>query len=374
MIYGIICWSIITFLNPNNSFGVQTALGLGVCSAYLSYFLFKKVHLLIGVAYLYYSIIAIRLIMFPMKYWAGFEISSVVGFESLVIEAHFYLTVITMCFALMREETYRQIKRGFIYLAVIDALVIWVRFMEGRLPFFLFNNPAIDVTFIACVLPLIYEHAKRRLTPHLTWILMFIVGAPCIFTKTSSGILGLGMGLSSYLWATNGFKRKHFMIGFYSAGLIAWFGWFLQGDELFNSSGRFGVWKMAMHYFWQSANIWLGTGAGTYQMYGPGLQIAQSIIDKSMADIPGFFWMHNSWLQTMFETGVLGVFFAALIFIVSLFGLKRYPSLFSSLVTWGALAVIQMPCNHFLLATLAAFLVTQSFRPPKEESRYQTSY
>lgn len=359
-----LAWTGVSGLGPIHTFPVQLAMAYFLLAVYLGGFLARQVHWSVGAAYFYFALISIRPLVFPQAAFKGFQIEEVVGFEALVTHALLYMTLIVVSFSVMSKRFLNSVERFLVYTALINAFVLNYKYIRGEIPYFLFNNPALDVSFIACALPLIFRFKEKFINnPWFSILLLSNAILPCIYTKTASGILGLGLSVALYLWSAKGFKLRYLQIGAVFAGVVAVLGWFLQGDDLVQSSGRVGVWKLVMGYWWKDSNIWIGNGAGTFQMYGPALQISNALLQgQTDGLISGFFWMHNDPLQILFETGILGFMFSGLVVTVALWRSRTQPYLFSGIVTYVALSVIQMPLRHVLLTFLGAFLLIRAFR------------
>lgn len=350
---------------PLDTFTIQTAMGLSVASLYFSYLL-GKIHWQLALAYTYFSITAISRFIFPVYFFPGFDLPEVVGFESLVMHAHLYLTCIALTFYCMRDEDLEKIEGLFLLFGILDSLAITIKFISGKGPYFLFNNPAIDVSFISCLIPICLKRLQSRFKNHIAIILFGMFVAPCIYTVTSSGILGLGIGVGTWLVAKNKFKSSYLTTGAIIALSIAMVGFLMQGSNLVASSGRYNVWGQAMEFWWRAINKWFGAGAGTYYMMGPAIQVTNADLSSGHAQIAGFFWLHNDWLQILFETGIIGLLLTISIFALTLNKAKRFPEIFAGLLTFGAIAIIQMPLRWILFSCLGAFFIRKSFSALKE--------
>jgi hypothetical protein len=138
--------------------------------------------------------------------------------------------------------------------------------------------------------------------------------------------------------------------------MVALVGAKMQGQYLLNGSGRYEVWKMSLNFLFNEANPWLGLGSGTFTMFGPALQMREAV-QNNIQGFPGFFWMHNDWLQVLFETGIIGVGFCVLIFLKALWDSKKNAELFACILTYGAISITQMPIRWFIFSLLGAYLV-----------------
>ncbi len=75
-----------------------------------------------------------------------------------------------------------------------------------------------------------------------------------------------------------------------------------------------------------------------------------------------FVWMHNDWLQILFELGIIGLA-AAIIFYICLikhsWNKKNY--LFPIVCTYGFISLTQMPLRVFVFQLLGACLIMMAF-------------
>lgn len=132
----------------------------------------------------------------------------------------------------------------------------------------------------------------------------------------------------------------------------------VQGNVLFNPSGRFGQWKILMDWWSWSASPWFGAGAGTSVVLMPYAQKLAGVKD-------GFYmWAHNDWLQILFEQGVVG-FAAAILAVCGVIFLtvkKRDRTLLAALVGYAGMAVFNYPLHLPVHAAVGAWLVALSVK------------
>lgn len=359
----VVIWSIGVQIKIFDSFHRQTFMGMAMLDLFLAYYLYKNCHKVAGIAFGYFSLNSIARIVFPQSFWPTFQLEEIVGFESLVSAGHLYMILILIFFILLPKDSYKDLKKLFLAFAILDSAILTIRWCLGLNPYFLFNNPAIDASFISCCIPLVSEVSKKYLTKFVYILSMALFCAPCILTKTSSGILGLSL-FFILSWAE--------LKGLLTFCLVAIVGFIMQGESILNSSGRFNIWSMCMKYWVQNVDPFIGAGIGTFQMYGPAIQIADALIRKQPEGtmIPGFLWMHNDWLQILFETGAIG-----LILIVALYGIslkKSYNSVtFQVLIIFGAISLIQMPLRHIIFTCLGVFAMIEALRSTeKQDGKY----
>ena len=360
-------WSLAVWIIPLHSFRLQTIFGLGCFSLYMAHILSKRFHPVVGISFFYFSFHSIIRFIFPQFFWSDFELSEVVGFESLVSEAYIYMLSFAVLFLFVRKKDFIFLEYLFIGFAAIDAAVLLFKCLRpydagdlAQTPWFLFNNSAIDSSFIACCLPFVHKHLSKRFFRLSYFAIISLFIAPCILTKTASGVLGIGLFLSFTFW--NSYQRsiKDLPAMISVGGIVAWIGYFLQSDALFDGSGRFAIWKLALSY-WRQYHMMVGTGLGTFQMYGPALQLAEiAAAGKGGSPVAGFTWLHNDLLQILFESGLIGLLLAMAVFAITARRAWRDPTVFTSLMIFVSLSFIQMPLRWFVFTLLGAFLVAHS--------------
>lgn len=324
-----------------NLHSAQYDLGMFILCIFMSLFFGKIYNPLVGWAYAYYSLHTAFRIAFVTRMFPHFEIEVFPSLEAILSEGLFQITAMLFLFSFFKV----RLKEFFMALCVVDSGVILFKIILQKDPYFIFNNPAIDSAFIACCIPMFM---KKKYSPFL----LLAVGA-CILTKTSTGILGLGVAFSSFI-LTSAKDIRIFVIGLFCSPLVALIGAKMQGKQLVNGSGRYEVWKLAIDYLHQE-NPLFGFGSGTFAIYGPALQMEQAI-KNNLTGFPGFFWAHNDWLQIAFELGYFGLLIALFLFAYTLFRARKNPELFSCIMTFGAVATTQMPLRWFIFSLLGMYL------------------
>ena len=356
-------WVEILGLNLMRSYPTQLAMGYLLLFASLAWILADKTTPLIGLSYFYFALTSIPRFAFPQEIWAGLDLATIAGFQALIGESLLYITLIAFVFAYLNDEAMAFVGRFFIMAGIFTSIILYVNKIAGKDLFFLFNNTAIDVAFLSCLIPSIFTATKKYLSPKLHWLATLLFCAPCIFTMTSTGILGLGLAFVFLLWGELSFSKKYFPLALSVLGAVVGLGVLLQGEVLFNSSGRFGIWKMAFNFWKDNVNVAYGTGLGTYQMWGIWLQLQN--IPEGQTNFPGFFWMHNDWLQILFEIGIAGFVLTFLVYATALWNARKNLSVFASLALYGSIAIIQMPLRHLLFACLGAYFLRLAIQVPR---------
>lgn len=361
----------------------QGYLGIFIFSVIISVKLWKKYHPVVSILYLYTSLLALVYIIVPLFFYKGnpsLETTVILGLQTLTFYTFLYNIVLVVPFLFMKKEHENEFVVGIALLALVDAYILFIKILLGKLPYWLMNNPAIDVSFISCVIPFLITWALGNFSWTKKNVLKVIglVGVPvfaCIASKTSSGVLGVGVGIASFFWSRNGLKKVYLYIATGFAAIVAGVGYLMQKGQLFEGSGRYLVWQHSIE-FWNSQVYNLnapyiphsiGAGLGSFFMYGPTLQMEESI-KNGWNSLDIFFWLHNDWLQVLFETGYIGVLLTIIMFAMAVYKSRHIPTVFASLLTYGAISFIQMPLRHAIFAFFGLFLIAQAFSASKESA------
>lgn len=358
-------WCGLLALVPEDLRRTQDCLMFVALFALVSAQLWKKIKPVVGIAYGYFTITASIALVFPREFFRGFDLETIAGFEALVSQGILTLTLTALI------ATFANLSRAgqfFRILAYVNALVLCSKWALGGVPHFLLSNPAWDATFVAIMLPFFFERTYSGAKTLLYFIPLIPLILACFITDSSSGIAGFGIALGTYLWAKDKFSlRATVSLVLIGLGVTA-LGVALQGEALLVGSGRFHIWELAVEFI-QTEGKRFGQGIGTFHVYGPTLQLAE-LMRQGLKDveIPGFMWMHNEWLQVLFEAGYLGLGMAAAVFTTAIYEARKAPAKFAALMTFGALAFTQPLLRNHLTAVLGAYLLVMAFRPA-EESR-----
>jgi O-antigen ligase len=78
---------------------------------------------------------------------------------------------------------------------------------------------------------------------------------------------------------------------------VALAGYLTQGAGLYSSPGRLRMWAAYMDWWLANASPWFGAGPGSFNWIGP----------LTFMDEYQYYWMHNDWLQILFEYGIIGL-------------------------------------------------------------------
>lgn len=219
-------------------------------------------------------------------------------------------------------------------LVVANAMAIILWFISGKCRAVnscggFMGNPSLAASLMVCALPIIARYNRWILVP---------VG---IAVALSGSSIALGL-MAIYLCFT--FIAHGYLV--VMAASVAPFlaGFLLLGQkELFFSSGRFEVWRVMMKAWASTRNIPFGSGWGTYHVFSIHLQNRANIGPGTHWN-----WLHNDWLQILFEGGAVALVLASLTYTAALLRSVGQRGLWLSVLLYGIFMFLN-PALHYPL-------------------------
>lgn len=213
----------------------------------------------------------------------------------------------------------------------------------------LLMNPSLNATMAAVMLPFAFKYFSRN----LAWGVTGLTLAAAIMGGTS---LGLGM-IAAF------FVLKDWRLIALSPAVIG-LGWlFFGSQELLNSSDRLPMWRFFMEQWAKNkTHWWFGTGFGSFGVFSINLQNAHKMREQYW-----WIWMHNDWLQAVFETGLVGAGLMLATFLDGarkLWARREIPEL-QALLLFGLAMLVNYPLHVGLSCALGAWLVLIALSNPK---------
>lgn len=205
---------------------------------------------------------------------------------------------------------------------VTAALAEGVGILSGSYDLFVGGAPGFGSAYIAAAFPL------------ARWPFQLFLLAPIWKAHGATAFMILGVQLLVYAWL-----HRHRFWPLLGVSLLAGVGYFTQGHELYQDPQRLAMWRAFTDWWWHHANIWVGTGVGTFQWLGPEIQAWTP---------PLWFFLHNDWLQLLFETGIIGLLLAVGIFGWTL--TRARTTLKPTVAGLGAFMLTFAPLHFFLPA------------------------
>ncbi len=347
-----------------------------ILSLFIAIRLMKMTNIFAGIGFLALSINAIYCFTYPVSPFAQFGSNIQYRFDAVTAGSYAFMLAIVCPLLIMKRKHIESVTQGFAWICLMNALVVTWNFFFNGIAIGLLDNPAIDATFIAVTYSILcfrpnkipYDPESPRsvfgFKARFTFDLVATV-APIfaiIVSESSTALVTLIVGWISFLWAKGSLSIRKIGVAFISALSVAAI--VIGPSQFLNSNGRFFQWEIALDFWRLNFNPIFGSGIGTYFVFGPHLQ--HQINPRAQEH---YLWLHNEWLQVLFETGFIGLLIAAGIFLSSLRkSFKNRDSwIFAALMALGFSAFTQMPLRLMSFAFLAAFLAFIALRKNNHE-------
>ncbi len=227
----------------------------------------------------------------------------------------------------------------------------------------LFDCESFDAGIMAAILPVAVVPFALQATAwrgHVLVALSFLVPlAATIVTRTTTGfyiLAAIGVGMAGY---KRGFARKFILS---CTGATVALGLAFAANGLTHTSGRWAGWKFFMKWWGDYGSPWtylVGMGGGTFQYLGTLIQISQKGLDAFTGG--GWLWLHNDWLQILFEYGVLGLLIAGCVFAWAVATSRHRPWVAIGLAAMAFLSTAQFPMHWILTQVWVTILLREAF-------------
>lgn len=245
----------------------------------------------------------------------------------------------------------------------IEALAVFDSALVIAYGFGLFNNGSMDATFIAMTYISIASrpdhpgYRRATLSEGLYYFLAAVLPLVAIFmAKGTASYIVLAASIGAFLFA----KKRYFLCWIGSALTVGIGIYSIKSLYFFQPNGRFKEWHMQMLWWKEHANIWLGTGAGSFEIIGPAVDMLYDGRKSSL-----FLFMHNDYLQALFEFGIVGFSLFMTLLGVCLWKTRNKPWIFASVVALAVAGSMQFPFRFFLTQFWAVILIREAHAKPK---------
>lgn len=177
-----------------------------------------------------------------------------------------------------------------------------------------------------------------------------------LISQSGISYLALLLGFAAYAFSIRP-KLFPWIVGLFliASPLVV----FLKPSVLDHIS-RFNAWPMFFEYWQDTANNFLGWGAGSFSFYGPKTQLVYDfMIERNGDSVTGrwWTWAHNDWLQILFELGIIGFALSVLAYLKLLKMSWRRPALFGAAISFGAIMFGNYPWHAAPTSILGLWLI-----------------
>lgn len=223
------------------------------------------------------------------------------------------------------------------------------------------GNPSLNSSMVACAMPFVFRVLRKR----MAWT----VWGVCLGSVMLSGSsIGMGMMVGAAIlellpWRrleslrlTRGDLFRIVLLGASGVAILLAIGWATVGyRELFSSGNRFKMWEFFMSSWSLPRNIPFGMGFGTFGIFSRVLQDIYQMDPKAW-----WIWLHNDWLQMLFEGGLVGLGLMIATYIEAARKLFResYLAELRALILFGIFMFFNYPLHVGLTCAFGLWLVS----------------
>ena len=339
-------------------------IGIAGMLIFLSGCLFKNLfHRLV---FLSLSIFPMCLVFRPISPYADYG-NAMAGFlESKISQSYLGFLLLILFFKNISYKHLQKVTHAVCIFAVIDSLYCLFHFVtqniRGGRDFWGLMDSS-DSNFMALVFPLVAFVERKNKWLQIAGGLILI--AMILVSKTTTAYcLLVSHGVIFGMYHAGKYKFVIPVIG-----VLIFFGGFLWiGPHFLGHGGRIELWQAAYNYFIENVNIFWGAGLGTFELFGPHIQIQNDL------PRPGYFiWMHNDWLQILFECGAIGLLSTLSLYCMTIVRSIHRPYLACSVIGYGLAMLTQMPLHLFPTFFLGGLFMALVYKKSDEETIKDTS-
>ncbi len=338
----------------------EMTLGLTCMSAFISYYVCKKIHWSVAILFFYCMASGLYITAGAFGY-----------FNNLYLEKHVLTSLLILIlhvvpFAFASDSLIRKMSLFIPCIAIVSmSIILFKLFTVGVRQGGIMNNSSVDPSLLAVCLGSSFSLLPKSFMKSKVMPCLFISFIFCILI--CKGSIGIGaMALCLFLMLITPINSDKIQptvcdlaIGFSIIVFILKLAHLYLGQELFSDSTRFENFKIFYEFWIKNADYLFGTGMGTFWSIGPLLQLKAH---PEMKD--NFFrWLHSDWLQIIFELGFIGLALSLNVvyhFLRSCMRNKEY-SIGVSGLTFCAVMVFNIPTKFFLFSFIGILILRMGF-------------
>lgn len=307
-----------------NYWGWQTAFVTIVLAIFGSFYL-KRYSKILALNFAWAAFSMIHIFAWPDSMYRGNGAAIMASFDLASARGLAELLAITFAAISIGKKGQWWTLRAF---AAVNAIAM-VAGSFFHMPYGFLINASMSGCFAACMIPIL-----PRFEAFLS-----LVAAILAFRHMPFACLGaMGLALT--------FRSKYWKVGLLTLPFAP-----LMVAKFFDANGRTETWDTAWKFFENNGHWPFGYGGGSFNVLGPYLTKHTGAL---------WFWMHNDYLQILFEQGVLGaVLITALLF--QLLRKSWNTPMFYSLIGAATWATANMPLRYPLGALFCACITRWVF-------------
>jgi O-antigen ligase len=311
----------------------QTLVGLVLCVLYIGWRTSESLGKLPAAALTYFFLSAVMVYANPW-YHEIFNMPEVMLMDGYAAFAMSTLFVIFIAVGLTPWNVFNRIFQGLLIIIAINSFVSAV-FGRG-----IFHANSIDASIAAIAIHLVSTHFKEKL---LHIVLLMAMAMAIIMSGGTTGIVACAMG-----FMVGFLSLRSFTAAILAPAVMLLFGRFSIGTEVYQDWGRYEAWRLFMSWWRDNAHWLIGSGLGTFE-------VLASPIQQKTTDI--YVFMHNEYLQILFDTGIIGLLLALAIWFKAIYRVRTHPVYLSALASASVVMLTQSPLRFFVSQLFIAMMV-----------------
>lgn len=319
-------------------------IGLTIAALFLCIFIAKQTDAFVGIAAFYSMFSAILLFSNPHDIWGELE----GGIDGSSASTLVHLVLLAAIFSNLKEKLFTFLLRSILIITLADCvLVLW----NG---WGIFNASSADTAMIAMTFPLFFLREFKDWIGTFWKPSLLLPLVTIVFIRGSTACFILAFEAAAFLVLTR--RRKYILI---STPIIIGFDYWKRGIGFIRLGERATEWGRFLSWWWTNANIWVGTGSGSFEWLGPSIQ------GPERAEKGFYIMAHNDYVQVLFEQGIIGGALIGAVWIMTLWKLRARPIYFAAAIGGSVCMFTQYPL-HFFLSQLTLGLLVFRARDKRE--------
>lgn len=318
---------------------LQAISALVIASLWLSARIGKKLHWSAGIASAYVLIQTAAMFQGPWLSYGG-------EFQARVDQAspQAFIQLFLILSVALWVPTEDFLKGTTVFLFLNSLSVLWNQYG-------IFNANSMDASVATMMWPAIFLFPAGSY-----WAQLFlgVCGLSLLLAKGSTAWFALIAQLATYVVFFRRTKAIKFVL---ATGVVALAS--VGFEEILNPVDRITMWKTFMGWWRDHTQFfWFGSGGGTFEWLAPAIQAR----DKNI-----YLFMHNDYLQALFEFGVVGVSLVATMLGSCVWYARKNQVAILMLVGMGVVGLTQFPLRFFFSAMMCAVVVKFALEKKENE-------
>lgn len=256
------------------------------------------------------------------------------------------MIIVPIVVLVLKKEFMKYAVSIFQFLALVNAgLVV----MNGH---GFMNAHSWDTAFIAMILPtMVFRITKSPITWLPTVFSLFAIG----YTGGRTAMVVMSACAFAYF-----LQKKRVFVACIIGSFVLLIGAQFSNESKMFDSPRLNVWPYFMNIYWKYFDPWIGSGIGTFQWIGPLAQQKEQVFLKNGLHL----WMHNDYLQVLFETGIIGLTLMMATVFDCLKRSWKNRELFVTVIATLATMLTYYPFHWFITQVWACLLIRCCYEKP----------